>query len=284
MKLQNKLQIFGAILGIGLLLSACQNSGTDVVSQEPQQDQLTTTAIETETEVDNVTDDVLVMVDQTYNNEEFANKSATSPADRYLPDCATITRVVTDTTKDITIDFGDSCVLRNGNTVSGKILIHYTIDKTALTKLVEVSFDNFYNNRRKIEGGFTVLKERQNQNGNPQSTNTFNITVTWPDNSTAHKEGTKTRELIEGGDTFTWGDDVFEITGNWNFTRKDGTLHVATITTPLRRELACRFIVSGVIALQKNDQAAVLDFGDGACDDLALLTKNGETTEIHLRK
>jgi len=284
MKLQNKLQIFGAILGIGLLLSACQNSGADVVSQETQQNQLTTTAIETETEVDNVTDDVSVMVDQTYNNEEFANKSATSPANRYLPDCATITRVVTNTTKDITIDFGDSCVLRNGNTVSGKILIHYEINKTALTKTVEVSFDNFYNNRRKIEGGFTVVKERQNQNGNPQSTNTFNITVTWPDNSTAHKEGTKTRELIEGGDTFTWGDDVFKITGHWNFTRKDGTVHVATITTPLRRELSCRFIVSGVIALQKNDQAAVLDFGDGTCDDLALLTKDGVTTEIHLRK
>jgi len=279
MKLQNKLQIFGAVLGIGLLLTSCQKSGTDVVSQETQQDQLATTAIETETEVDNVTDDVSVIVDQTYANEEYANKSATSIADRYLPECAVVTKVITDTTKDITIDFGDSCVLRNGNTVSGKILIHYEIDKT-----VEVSFDNFYNNRRKIEGGFTILKERQNQNGNPQSTNTFNITVTWPDNSTAHKEGTKTRELIEGSDTFAWGDDVFEITGHWNFTRKDGTVHVATITTPLRRELSCRFIVSGVIALQKNDQAAVLDFGDGTCDDLALLTKNGETTEIHLRK
>ncbi len=284
MKLQNKLQIFGAVLGIGLLLASCQKSGTDVVSQETQQDQLAATAIETETEVDNVTDDVSVIVDQTYNNEEFANKSATLPRERYLPDCATVTKVITDTTKDITIDFGDSCVLRNGNTVSGKILIHYEIDKTALTKTVDVSFDNFYNNRRKIEGGFTILKERQNQNGNPQSTNTFNITVTWPDNSTAHKEGTKIRELIEGGDTFAWGDDVFEITGHWNFTRKDGTVHVATITTPLRRELSCRFIVSGVIALQKNDQATVLDFGDGTCDDLALLTKNGETTEIHLRK
>jgi len=284
MKLQNKLQIFGAVLGIGLLLTSCQKSGADVVSQETQQDQLTTAAVETETEVDNVTDDVSVIVDRTYNNEEFANKSATLPGEHYLPDCATVTKVITDATKDITIDFGDACVLRNGNTVSGKILIHYVLDKTALTKSVEVSFDNFYNNRRKIEGGFTILKERENQNGNPQSTNTFNITVTWPDDSTAHKEGTKTRELIEGGNTATWGDDVFKITGHWNFTRKDGTVHVTTITTPLRRELSCRFIVSGVIAIQKNDQAAVLDFGDGTCDDLAMLTKDGVTTEIHLRK
>jgi len=283
MNIKKNLKLFGAIISVGLLLTACQKSNADVVSQEAQ-DQLSTTAVETETEVDNVTDDVSVIVDQTYNNEEFANKSATTPGQRYLPDCATITKVVTDTTKDITIDFGDSCVLRNGNTVSGKIIMHYVIDKTALTKSVDVSFDNFYNNERKIEGGFTVLKERKNLNGNPQSTNTFNITVTWPDNSTAHKEGTKTRELIEGANTPTWGDDVFEITGNWNFTRKNGSVHVATITTPLRRELACRFIVSGVIALQKNDQAAVLDFGDGTCDDLAMLTKDGITTEIHLRK
>jgi len=283
MKLQKKLQIFGAILSIGLFMTSCQKSGTDVVSLEAQ-GQLTTTAVESETEVDNVTDDVTTIVDQTYDNVEYSNKSATSIADRFLPECAIVTVVINDKTKDITIDFGDSCELRNGNTVSGKILLHYEIDKITLTKLITVSFDNFYNNQRKIEGDLSVMRERQNENGNPQSTITFNITVTWPDDSTAHKEGTKTHELIEGGDTATWGDNVYEITGNWNFTKKDGTVLVATITTPLRRELACRFIVSGVIALQKNDQAAVLDFGDGTCDDLAMLTKGDVTTEIHLRK
>lgn len=282
MKTQNTLKFFSTLFTAGVLLTACQSGSGDVVSQETA-NQFTVDQVALETEVDNVTEDVTVIVDQTYNDVEFANKTAT-PHERYLPDCATVTKNVTDTTKDITIDFGEACELRNGNTVSGIIMMHWVKDPTALTISIEVTFDNLFVNDKHIEGGYTVLREHSNNNGNLQSTHTFDVTVTWPDNSVASKNGTRTKELIEGQDTRAWGDNVFSITGNWNFTRKDGTVHVATITTPLRKELSCRFIVSGVIAFQKDDQAAVLDFGDGTCDDLGEVTKDGVTETIHLRK
>ncbi|MFK5890118.1 MAG: hypothetical protein QM486_05245 [Flavobacteriaceae bacterium] len=282
MKTQKMLNFFSTLFTAGILLTACQSGSGDVVSQETA-NQFTVDQVALETEVDNATEDVTVIVDQTYNDVEFANKTAT-PHERYLPDCATVTKDVTDTTKDITIDFGEACELRNGNTVSGIIMMHWVKDPTALTISIEVTFDNLFVNDKHIEGGYTVLRERSNNNGNPQSTHTFDVTVTWPDNSVASKNGTRTKELIEGQDTRAWGDNVFSITGNWNFTRKDGTVHVATITTPLRKELSCRFIVSGVIAFQKDDQAAVLDFGDGTCDDLGEVTKDGVTETIHLRK
>jgi len=282
MKTQKMLNFFSTLFTAGILLTACQSGSGDVVSQETA-NQFTVDQVALETEVDNATEDVTVIVDQTYNDVEFANKTAT-PHERYLPDCATVTKDVTDTTKDITIDFGEACELRNGNTISGIIMMHWVKDPTALTISIEVTFDNLFVNDKHIEGGYTVLRERSNNNGNPQSTHTFDVTVTWPDNSVASKNGTRTKELIEGQDTRAWGDNVFSITGNWNFTRKDGTVHVATITTPLRKELSCRFIVSGVIAFQKDDQAAVLDFGDGTCDDLGEVTKDGVTETIHLRK
>jgi hypothetical protein len=283
MKTQNTTKIFTALFTAGILLTACQSGSNDIVSQETTT-QISATQVAVETEVDNVTDDITVIVDQAYADEEFANKSATTAATRYLPDCATVTKVITDATKDITIDFGKACELRNGNTVSGKIILNYVKDTMALTRSVEVSFDNLFVNEKHIEGGYSVLRERSNANGNPQSTHTFNIKVTWPDDSVASKNGTKIKEFIEGQDTRAWGDNVFLITGNWHFTRKDGTVHITTITTPLRRELSCRFIVSGVIAFQKDDQSAVLDYGDGTCDDLGTFTKDGVTETIHLKR
>jgi len=282
MKAQNTYSIFTALFTASILLTACQSDNSNIIGQEIEK-QITVAQVALETEVDNVTEDVTIIVDQTFNEVEFSSKSAT-PHERYLPGCATVTKVITDTTKDITIDFGEACELRNGNIVSGKISMNYVKDSTAMTRSVKVTFDNFYHNDKKIEGGYTSFKERSNINGNPQSTNKVDFIITWSDGTFANKSGTKIKELIEGKDTRAWGDDVFSISGNWRFTRKDGSVHQSTITTPLRKELSCRFIVSGVISIQKDGQEATLDFGDGTCDDLGELTKDGVTEIIHLRK
>jgi hypothetical protein len=279
MKIENLFKITVATIGLSLLFTACQNSSDALNSQA-----IATADVQIEAEANNITDDVLVMVDETYAQQEFANKSEMDHLNRWMPDCATVTEVVTNTTKDVTIDFGSACVLKNGNTVSGKILMHYVSDPIALTRTINVTFDNFYNNQRKIEGQHTILREHSNSNGNPQATNTESITITWPDGTVASKNGTRIHELIAGADTMAWGDDVLSITGNWTFTRKNGSVHSTTITTALRKELACRFIVSGVVSLENNGQSAVLNYGDGSCDDLATLTKNGVDEIIHLKK
>ena len=67
------------------------------------------------------------------------------------------------------------------------------------------------------------------------------------------------------------------------FTKKNGTELSAEILEALRRELACKFIVSGIISLNKNENNAILSYGDGECDDLATVSINGgERREIHL--
>ena len=44
------------------------------------------------------------------------------------------------------------------------------------------------------------------------------------------------------------------------------------------------FPVKGVVTIVKNDAEATLDYGNGDCDDLATITKNGVAKEIHLKK
>jgi len=200
-----------------------------------------------------------------------------------MPDCVTITKVIVQNMKTVTLDFGEECELRNGNVVSGKIIMVYEKDPEAATKTITYTFENFYFNGKSVEGGGTILRERSNENGNPQSTKTFDVTVTWPDGLFANRKGEKVREWIEGFGTPGWGDNVFLITGEWTFTKRDGTLVTAKIIEALRRELACKFIVSGIIELSRNNNTAVLNYGDGGCDDLATVSINGgEEVEIHL--
>jgi hypothetical protein len=264
----------------GLMLTSCQKE--DAVIDPTASQEIDLKSTETETILDEVSDESSAIIEEAYVMEEYP-ETKNHVTDRYLPDCVTITIVLVQNMKTVTIDFGDGCELRNGNLLSGKIILEYEKDPEAATRMISFMFDGFTFNEKSVEGNGSILRERSNENGNPQSTKTANVTVTWPDNTFANKNGTKIREWIEGVGTGAWGDNVFLITGNWMFTKKNGTVLSANITEALRRELACKFIVSGTIELSKNENNAVLNYGDGECDDLATVSVNGgERQEIHL--
>ena len=268
-----------AIMLLGLVMSSCSDNNSTDEDITAGIDLKTT---QTEAEINNVSDESSVIIEEAFLTEE-APETKSSIANRYLPDCVTITAVIKQNMKTVTIDFGEGCQLHNGNILSGKIIMEYEKDPETATKTITYSFDNFYFNDKNVEGGGNILRERSNENGNPQSTKTFDVTVTWPDGSTASKQGTKIREWIEGYETYAWGDNVFLITGNWTFKKIDGTILTAEVINPLRRELSCKFLVSGTIELSRNGNTALLDYGDGECDDLATVSINdGEPIEIHL--
>lgn len=57
------------------------------------------------------------------------------------------------------------------------------------------------------------------------------------------------------------------------------------ITKPLVRLDNCKFIVEGTIEFHKGDAIlAIVDFGDGICDNIATKTVDGITTEFILKK
>ena len=269
-----------ALALFGLVLTSCNES--DTIQEELSTEEIDLKAAETEAEIDKVSDESSAIIEEAYLMEEFPITKS-NVTDRYLPDCVTITVVIVQNMKTVTLDFGEGCELRNGNFVSGKIIMSYERDPEAASKMITYSFEGFYFNRKNVEGGGSILRERSNENGNPQSTKTFDVTVTWPDGLFASKIGEKVREMIEGQSTTAWGDNVFLITGNWTFTRRNGNVLSAKIIKELRRELACKFLVSGTIELSKNLDTAILDYGDGECDDLATVSVNGgERREIHL--
>ena len=275
----------GLFLVSTLTFIACSEDENDSEEVIMDSEVISISQLQYSDESEQLSDDIAEIVEDVYTVDEISSTSKGTYLSDYLPDCAMVSTVAMDNIKEKTIDFGEGCELQNGNILSGVIKLIYAIDMEAASKTITVQLDNFKFNSVMVEGGASILRVRSNENGNPQSRATRNYKATWPDGEIASFTGNRTREWIEGYGTGFWGDNVFLITGDGTFTNQAGGLWTKIITTPLRREQSCRFIVSGVLEISRNGTTASLDFGDGECNAKGLLTKpDGSTEEILLRR
>lgn len=266
-----------------VMFTACEKDSVETPVSESENFEVA--ALETTDETDLITEEVIQIGEVVYEEDEMAASAKGGYQSGYLPDCVTITTVVTSTTKEKTIDFGDGCELPNGNVLSGIIKLSYEKDMDLAQKTLAMELENFTFNGVAVAGGASIERMRSNENGNPQSYAQAQFNAEWPDGNTASFEGQRTREWIEGFGSGYWGDNVFLITGSSTYNGPGGNNFQKEVMTPLRREMACRFIVSGVLELSRNGQTASLDFGDGSCDAKGMLTKpDGTTEEIFLRR
>ena len=246
---------------------------------------ISATELKSSDEAEFISEDIIGVAEDVYAADEISSTSKSNYRSDYLPDCVTITTVVTDTSKEKTIDFGEGCELPNGNVLSGIIYLSYAKNMDLATKTLNLSLENFTFNGVAVEGNALVERVRDNGSGNPQSDAAWTFNGTYSDGDTFSFNGNRTREWIEGYGSGFWGDNVFLITGKGIFTGKLGNIFTKEITTPLRREWSCRFIVSGILDISRNDATASLDFGDGSCDAKGLLTyPDGTSKEIFLRR
>lgn len=230
-------------------------------------------------EMDNITDDLLEMIESN-SNEEVAGRGGAETT--FIGNCANITTEQNGNTWIRTIDFGqNNCTLWNGNQIRGKIILTFTNDFEAETRTISFAFDNFYHNDRHVEGNRTVVK-RILPNGHPQATINLDLTVTLPNGTILTREGEKIREFTAGYDTWINPfDNVFSFTGSWTTNNSaTGITHTALVNTPVIVKWNCiHWIVSGNITYTRSSDntTAILDYGDGSCDDNATLTLNGVT-------
>ena len=232
-----------------------------------------------------ITEEIMSIAEDVYATEEIAATSKGNYISDYLPDCVTVSVVLNQGMREVTLDFGEGCELPTGNLVSGKVNLSYVLDLEAASNRVELTLEDFTFNDVLVEGDATIVRVRSNESGNPQGTANATFVATWPNGDTASFTGTRTREWIEGFGTGFWGDNVFLITGKRTYISRAGNEFVKEVITPLRRELSCRFIVSGVLDISRLGNTARLDFGDGSCDAKGTLTyADGTEEEVYLRR
>lgn len=279
-------KITGLMLMAIMAFTSCNKEDSpNMVDEEAGEEVISVAELKVSDEAELISEEITSIGEDVYAVDEISTISKSFYASDYLPDCVTITTVVTDTTKEKTIDFGEGCELPNGNVLSGIINLSYAKDMEMASKTLNLSLENFTFNEVAVEGSASVIRKRTNDSGNPQSDAVANFDGVWPDGGTASFSGNRTREWIEGYGSGFWGDNVFLISGKGTYTGKLGNVFVKETVTPLRRELACRFIVSGVLEISRNDATASLDFGDGSCDAKGTLTyPDGTSEEVFLRR
>ncbi len=270
-----------------ILIVSCDNdeSSDPIDEQVTQEESFETAELQASDEAEMISEEILSIGEDVYATDEILTTSKGFYNSDLLPDCVTITTVVTSTSKEKTIDFGDGCELPNGNVLSGIIYLSYYKDMELAVNTLSLSLESFTFNGVSVEGGASVERMRSNDSGNPQSDAVAEFNAEWPDGSTASFTGNRTREWIEGYGSGFWGDNVFLITGQGTFVGPAGNVFVKEVIEALRREMACRFIVSGVLEISRNELTASLDFGDGSCDAVGILTyPDGTEEEVFLRR
>jgi len=280
----NRISIAGLFILFSALLFSCQKDLSSASSNAVSETDATTYAEESttaEASFDDVDDVAQTAADEENNASEFGiNGRVYFPAFTELRgaigDCATITVTPNDSTypKKITIDFGDSCVGRDGKLRSGAILIYLTAPLRRPGSVLTVMFRDFYLNHVKLEGTKTI------SNLSNPPVHTWKVTVengkvTFPSGRGYSFESVKYKTQIEGADTRTIRDDVYKIEGRSVTIFNNGVSINFNTETPLIKKATCRWISDGVLKIKINSRELFLDYGapnNGDCDNKALLT------------
>lgn len=291
--MKKKILLFGMILSI-LAFTSCSKDSEPATTETS----VTSNDVAANQDMDDVIDDVSLIADDQYEAKEGSTTGKTI-GDYYSikPECALVSDFgSTAEVRKLTITFGtatSACLFR-GHSLKGKIILTRTTG-TTFPKYMTVTFDGFYVNDRKLEGTSTWKREMLSDGVivHPKTTFTMTNMKLTTTAGVYIRNGDRIREMTAGFSTRTSPtDDVYSTYGTFTTTHPNGSVFTSLIeaATPLVHKAVCSlsqaplpFPVSGMLKLTKNTHSATINYGTGACDNLATLSIDGGTaTEIHL--
>ena len=148
------MNLVGLILVSTLTFTACSEEETTTEEILTDAEVITSAQLQYSDESEQMSDDIAEIAEDVYVSDELSATAKGIYISDYLPDCVTITTVITDTTKEKTIDFGEGCELRNGNVLSGIIMLSYALDMEVASKSITLELENFTFNDVRISGIF----------------------------------------------------------------------------------------------------------------------------------
>ncbi len=200
--------------------------------------------------------------------------------------CATVTATGNFPAKNIVIDFGAGCTSQNGIFRKGKINIVLTDSIRRTGSVATVTFDNYYVNTYKKEGTITWTNTSQIQS----ATRSWNRKVA--NGKIIKSDGTYWTFTSDVNITQTAGaltpqnltDDVHTLNGTQTTTNMTGASRTLTTQTDLQKKASCANLDKGILKVQGPNHFALIDFGDGTCDNQATISIDGRpSTTITLR-
>jgi hypothetical protein len=203
---------------------------------------------------------------------------------RNFPPCATVTVDNDDFPKTITVDYSDGCVGRMGLEKKGTLTIEMSDTILNEGAVYMVTFSNVSFGKRTIDKTITYTNEGQNEDGNWVISYEMLSTTSFTKEEETYvivREFAGTKEWLAGFETPEYADDQFLRNGSGTITVNDDLKFERTVID-LLIDRACKYPLSGVIEITRGEESMTIDFGTGECDNIALVTKDGESEEIEL--
>lgn len=226
---------------------------------------------------ESINDDATTVFFETSVNAGLYRVNGTAETTNILS-CATVTVTPQNTfPKTITVDFGaGGCVSNDGISRKGKINITLSNYLHNPGTTAVMTFENYYTAGFKVEGTITWTNT-STQNGISWTRQITNGRVTEPLSGYywTH-EGTKNVTQTAGANTpLNLLDDVYSVTGTHTVTNPAGKTRTVTITEALEKKTTCHNVSKGKMKIQATTHFAILDYGDGTCDNIATITIDG---------
>lgn len=278
----NRISTFFFVLAFAIFsLTSCQQTDDEILDAIAEDEiQLAETEESVEASYEDVEEFSIEAMELTDNSADA--RLFSDPSALQIPACATVTH--DSVNKIITIDFGTGCVGPDGKLRSGKVIISYTVKLYKPGASLTVTLDNYYVDGKHIEGTKTI----KNVSPNLQSDISLKTTlvggkVTWPDSTFATRQFTRTKTWVRASNPIN---DEFHLEGTIKGTRKNGNAYSCNIISTLIIKRKCRKVgvkipVQGLKVIKRTGKPnLLLDFGDGDCDNLITVTKNGSSKVI----
>lgn len=183
--------------------------------------------------------------------------------------------------KTLTFDYGNGCTDQLGIERAGTIQV-------ALAKLWEpgatasVEYGNYTENKVKVNGKVSLSNVSTNT-GIGLELAVSNLKRTEVNGTESSLQSTLTLRQTVGALTFwDWTDDVYEMTGTTQLALADGQTASMSISAPLTKSNNCAWASKGTAALIINGLPMSVDYGNGTCDNKAIVTINGVGYTIYL--
>jgi hypothetical protein len=180
------------------------------------------------------------------------------------------------------LDFGSSnCPCEDGKNRKGKIEVEYKPVKGIIGSEVIYTPDQYFVNDFGVSGKKSVKITAPYT----WTIKVENGVVTKPDGKTVTWSSDRVRKMVSGMNTpLNFTDDSFEVTGTSSGKNSAGNDYSFETETPLLFSYGCQYISSGKLKIKRSGKKdAVVDYGDGTCDDKGTVTVGTWTKDITLK-
>jgi hypothetical protein len=224
------------------------------------------------------------LVNGTVQMGQGAQEKGAGLADSEASDrCGSVTAAPLDPAlfpKVITFDWATGCTDWAGVTRAGAFTL--SLDKLwAAGTTSSVTYNNFTQDAVTMNGSLS-LSNVSNNLGLGWKVQAGNLTRT-DASGTSTLTGALEFKQTQGALTFwDWQDDVHEVTGTTAYTLGTGEAGSLTILTPLVKKNNCAWVSKGTATITVDGETFSIDYGNGTCDNKAMVTYNGQTFEITL--